>query len=310
MEFKCSVSSVDEAIDYFGERDLFGLLNRPDILRDHPDFSVSRIPSHSGYNLFYRDCDDNSVVYKPRQCQINYPWLRMNKGETLLYSSYPLLEAQRQARHWLTAYSAAVSMHGDGILLFGKSGAGKTSVTVDLCRRYGAQLVGNDLTILGLQEAELFIKGGTKFLFLRYESVRKSLPDLVALFPELPREPWLCKIKVNPQDLGIKCQSEPVKVKRIFSLHIDENLPGLYVEKSQDLALKLFLIENFSRYIKGSCINVLGGNSFDQLGFIPSYDRKMFFKFRENMLNEVLSQIKYISGPLKLVSDYIAKDCS
>ncbi len=230
----------------------------------------------------------------------------MNGGETLLYAAYPLLEVQRQRQQWLSAYAAAVSLGEHGVLLLGKSGAGKTSVVIDLCRRYGAQLIGNDLAILGLKEEDLFVKGGTKFLFLRFESIRRSLPDLIKLFPDRPSDGWSHKIKVDPETLGITARLSPAPVKLIVSLHIDDQLPALHVQAGENLATKLFLIENFSRYIKGSCSNVLGGEGFEQLGFIPSYDGLDFYDFRRNLVKVVLTRIKYVSGPLNLVTDYIA----
>lgn len=306
MKFNCSVRSADEAIDFYSNRDLFLNFNKPSLLRDHLDFTVSKKPSNSGYKLFYNEDGDDSVIYSDKQCQLNYPWVKMNSGEALLYAAYPLFEAQRQCNQWLTAYSAAVSIGDTGILLLGKSGAGKTSVAVNLCRYYGAELIGNDLTIIGLQGGELFMKGGTKFLFFRFESVKKSLPDLINLFPKQPAEAWIYKIKVNPADIGINTRSLPAPINQIFSVHIDENFPSLYVQTSQSLATKLFLIENFSRYIKGSCINLLGGEELDQLGFIPSYDNEEFFLFRRKLIELVLTKTKYISGPLNLVTDYIA----
>jgi len=308
MKFICSVASAGEAVDFYSNQDLLDFLNSPALLSDHLDFSVSKNPVNSGYKLFYSDSDLSSVIYSSKQCRLNYPWSKMNSGETLLYAAYPLFEAQRQSQGWLTAYSAAVSVGDNGILLLGKSGAGKTSIAVDLCRRYGAQLIGNDLTIIGRQAGKMFVKGGTKFLFLRFESVKRSLPDLIDLFPHQPIEPWLCKIKVNPAEIGVSVRTLPVEIKQIFSVHIDENLSSVHVQDSQGLATKLFLIENFSRYIRGSCINILGGTAFDQLGFIPSYDNERFFKFRCELIELVLEKTKYISGPLYLVTDYIIKN--
>jgi len=232
----------------------------------------------------------------------------MNSGETLLYAAYPLLEDQRQSKNWLTAYSAAVSVDDSGILLLGKSGAGKTSVAVDLCRRYGAELIGNDLIILGLRDEQLIVKAGTKFLFLRYESVKKSLPDMINVFPRVPVEPWLYKIKIKPEDVGVNIRIAPASIKQVYNVHVDESFSSLYVQGEQNLATKLFLIENFSRYIKGSCLNILGGSDFKELAFVPSYDKKEYFLFRSKLADLVLAKTKYISGPLNLVTDYIFKN--
>ncbi|MFA5184266.1 MAG: hypothetical protein WC456_01950 [Patescibacteria group bacterium] len=308
MDFNCSIASDGEMIDFYSEVDLYSKLNQPKLLEDHLDFAVSQKYAQSEHKLYYYDCslDDAAVTYYEKSVCVSYPWAKMNRGETLLYAAYPLLELQRQKKRWLTAYSAAVSLAGSGILLLGKSGAGKTSVTIDLCRRYGAKLIGNDLTVLGRPEDSLLLKGGTKFFLLRLTSIRKSLPDLVRLFPPTDSEPWSHKIKVAPSELGIDTMLGRVPIRKIFSLHIDEEQSGLYYAHDQKLATKLFLIENFSRYIRGSCINVLGGEKFDQLSYVPSYDSSELFVFRRALIDAILAEIIYISGPLKLVSDYIA----
>jgi hypothetical protein len=308
MKYQCSIVSAGEGVDFYSERDLYSTFKEPAMLADHLDFLVLDKPTNSGYKLFFCDSAESFVNYCGHECRVNYPWIMMNGGETLLYAAYPLLEDQRQSKNWLTAYSAAVSIDDSGILLLGKSGAGKTSVAVDLCRRYGAELIGNDLIILGLQEEHLIVKAGTKFLFLRYESVKKSLPDLINIFPRVPAEPWLYKIKVKPEDVGINIRMAPANIKQVYTVHVDESFSSLYVQDEQNLAAKLFLIENFSRYIKGSCLNILGGNNFKELDFVPSYDKKEYFLFRSKLADLVLTKTKYISGPLNLVTNYIFKN--
>lgn len=305
MKYQCSIVSAGEGVDFYSEFDLYSAFNQPSILADHLDFLVLHKPTNSGYKLFFCDSDENLINYSGHECLVRYSWIMMNKGETLLYAAYPLFEDQRQSKNWLTAYSAAVSVNNNGILLLGKSGAGKTSVAIDLCQRYGAELIGNDLTVLGCRNERLVVKAGTKFLFLRYESVKKSLPDLINIFPKTPIEPWLYKIKVKPECIGINIRMSPVNINQVYTVHVDESFDSLYVQTEQNLAAKLFLVENFSRYIKGSCLNILGGENFEQLGFIPSYDNKHHFLFRSKLVDMVLAKTKYISGPLNLVTDYI-----
>lgn len=307
MKYQCSVISAGEGVDFYSDHDLYPIFNSSTMLTDHLDFLVLNSPVGSGYKLYFRDSNENSIDYTDHECNISYPWAMMNGGETLLYAAYPLLEDQRQRNNWLTAYSAAVSIDDGGILLLGKSGAGKTSVAVDLCRRYGAELMGNDLTILGLHNEDLIVKAGTKFLFLRYESVKKSLPDLLSVFPKTPTEPWLYKIKVKPQDVGVNTRVAPTLIRQVYNVHVDENSSSFYVQAEQTLAAKLFLVENFSRYIRGSCLNILGGDKFEQLGYVPSFDKKEHFLFRSKLVDLVLAKTKYISGPLNLVTDYIFK---
>jgi len=277
------------------------------LLRDHIAFSISKTTPSSQFRVEYSDSTVKSIVYTENVCYIKYPWKLMNNGETLLYAAYPFLEAQRQVHSWLTAYSAAVSLDGRGILLLGKSGAGKTSVALDMCIRYKAKIIGNDLVILGIQKDGIYAKAGTKFFYLRYESIKRGLPDLLKYFPVNPEETWLCKKKINPDELLINKENSSVKIYSSFLVHVDNNLSSIYVKKDNNLATKLFLIENFSRYIRGSCINVLGGERFEELGFIPSYDQISFHAFRKDLANRIISGLNYISGPVNQITDYIVK---
>jgi len=303
----CHANSAGEKVNFFSARDLYIHFAQDMFTQEHPDLEFSLGRANVPYGLEYREEGAaRSIIYSRNRVLVTYPWEQMNSGRALVYAAYPLIEFQRQMNGYVTAYSAAVWLGGKGTLLFGKIGAGKTSISVDLCRRHRGSLIGNDLAIVGLRDKKVYVKGGTKFFFLRHESVRRSLPDLLGLFQENPKNLWLDKIKVVPSDLGIETWLGESVVGGIFSVHVDEGLSSLYVEKDDSLATRLFLNENFSRYIRGSCIAILGGDRPDFLGYVPSYDSVELYEFRKKLIEAVMFRICYVSGPLRMVSDYIA----
>lgn len=233
----------------------------------------------------------------------------MRDGETVLYLSYPLIEMQRQQQRSLTAHAACVDLNGNAVLLLGKEGAGKTTLALELCLQHGASLIANDLTVIGLEQGWLMALGGTKFFFLRYESIRRNLPELLPCFTGQSADPWLCKTKVKPADLGISTQKNPVLIRQAYMVHVDETQKEVFDDKADSLVTRLYLNENFSRYIRSTCTVMLGGKDRDFLGYIPSLDTERLYEMRKGLISAMLYQanLRYVSGPLKAVAEYIAQ---
>ncbi|MEK9156373.1 MAG: hypothetical protein AAB360_03715 [Patescibacteria group bacterium] len=232
----------------------------------------------------------------------------MREGETILYLSYPLIELQRQQQSSLTAHAACVNLNGTAVLLLGKEGAGKTTLALQLCQQYGASLIANDLTVIGLTQGQLAALGGTKFFFLRYESIRRNLPGLLPLFTKPGKDPWLRKVKVQPSSLDIGIWGGLAPIRRAYMVHVDEMQTEVFADTADSLVTRLYLNENFSRYIRSTCTVMLGGNDHDLLGYIPSLDAEQFYEMRKGLILAILRQANlcYVSGPLKPVAEYIS----
>lgn len=307
-QYTCSITSIEETVNFISGIDLFPYFSREEFLREHLDLRVSRNCMETPFMIQYKNAAFESLKYSKRKGYLTYPWDKMDNGHMLVYASYPFVELQRQINSCVTAHAATVALDGKAVLLLGKVGAGKTSISIDLCRRYKAAIVGNDIVVIGLKNGELCVKGGTKFFFLRYESVKRNLPDLLHFFPKNPEDTWLCKIKIKPEDIGVAVQQEKVMVEKVYMVHIDGSSSSLFVKNDDTLVTKLFLNENFSRYIRGTCLSVFGGVNLDILGFVPSYDRAELFEFRKKLISVIMGSIRYISGPLEAVTDYIAQN--
>ncbi|MBI5621306.1 hypothetical protein HY933_00365 [Candidatus Falkowbacteria bacterium] len=306
-QYTCSATSAGEGVNFFSNVDLYPHFSREGFTQEHLDLVVSRGSTKTPFQIHYRDGADETLVYHEQEALAVYPWNKMCHGQTLMYAAYPFIELQRQMNGYVTAHSAAVELGGASILLLGKIGAGKTSIAIDLCRRYGASLIGNDITIVGLQDGTLCLKGGTEFFFLRYESIKRNLPDLLRFFPADPVDTWLQKQKIQPEEIGAKIKRGKSSIRKVYLVHVDEKSPSIFIEKDDSLVTKLFLNENFSRYIRGTCLAMFGGEKLDLLDYIPSYDNIRLYEFRKKFIAVIMREIFYISGPLQAVTDYIAK---
>jgi hypothetical protein len=265
------------------------------------------------YKIRYEESSNEVVIkYLPKTAVIRAPWHSIQEGETLLYAAFPFVELQRQQHGFVTVHSAAVSINSRAILILGKEGSGKTITALGLCRTCGAQLIGNDLVIIGSrnQQDKLVAYGGTRFLSLRYESISRNMPDLLHLFPERNEDPWLRKVIVHPLRASIGLCLEETPLCGTFLVHVDETKDGLFIKSADSLVTRLYLNENFSRYIRGTCIALLGEN-LQYLGYVPSFDSETLFAKRTKLMDRLITEysMKFVSGPLEKVVKYIASQC-
>lgn len=292
-------SSVD-LVDYFKELSLvphfWGLKVYSDI-------------SYDNYLVVYKEtASEKTIKYLGNKVEIFAPWNSLMKGETLLYASLPFIELQLQEKNFVTIHAAGIKLSNNGILILGKEGAGKTMTTISLCKHYGAELIGNDLVVVGYSnDGKLVLQNGTKFFHIRYESAKRNLPELIRFFPDnTNNDTWLLKTIINPSDLNIKTYDDPVSLKKIFLVHVDETKNDLIVKSADNLVNRLYLNENFSRYIRATCISLFEEN-FHYLGYVPSFDSELLFQKRAKIMESFFKEfsMEFVSGSLERISGYI-----
>ena len=310
MIYQCSVTSCGSSVNFTSSVDLLPLFQREEYTCFVPEMTTSNVAKHGAPHLLYMDKNTRILQFGSHETHVEFPWEEMRNGETLLYLSYPLIETEHQRQRRITMHAACISLENQGVLILGKEGAGKSSTAIELCRSYNAKIIANDLCVVGSGKGGLTAFGGTKFFFLRQESVRRSLPDIECLFPSTNGDTWLTKVKVSPENIGAEKHQGLIVVKKVVLVHVDDTKGDIFISNGDSLATRLYLNENFSRYIRTTCTTMLGRENYDFLGFVPSLDTPEFFEMRKILIFHILENIgiTYISGPVKCVARWIAEN--
>ena len=229
-------------------------------------------------------------------------------GQSIAWLSYWLMEAQRQAESSFTMHSSALSLDNKGVLLLGHSGSGKTSIMLDLCRRFNGEVISNDLTVVSHDKPSnrMALVDGTKEIRLRLTSVSRNFPDLAHLFPDEQISPWENKIVTTPEEIGISSATGQRDLRAIFEVHLDNDYDSsLIVQKVNDIGIKYRLYEDTSRIVRASAISVFSDTK-DFLGYIPPLDTEELHNNRVGCIDCMTNEIGVVSlsgGNLRQVSD-------
>lgn len=84
-----------------------------------------------------------------------------------------------QRHNYYMVHSSAISFGKKGIIFVGPSGSGKTNVSLYITKKYGANFVSGDMTLLRFDETtkKIFLVGGTREL-TAFENIVKSLYNI------------------------------------------------------------------------------------------------------------------------------------
>lgn len=287
-----------ESVNIRTETDLSPIFSRWKDLPFLTGVEVSLGGCHE-YTVEYTNAPYRPVSYSARSVHLTLPIEQLRTGEALLYAAMPYLEILYQQKRVVTMHAAAVDLDGRGILLLGKTGAGKTSITLSLCRNHRARLIGNDIARVGMSNGVVTACAGSKYFFLRQESIKRNTPDLLSLFPKSTKDSWAHKIYCLPEKLGISVRDEPTPIRKSYLVHIDETMDRLYTTNADNIDTRLYLNENMGRYIRGTAISLFGINS-QFMGYIPSFDTPELFEMRAELIEAIISttEIVYLSGNL------------
>jgi hypothetical protein len=167
--------------------------------------------------------------------------------------------------------------------------------------------MGNDLVLLGSEGNKVFAKAGSKFFFIRYKVLKLYFPDILSKFFGEVTDPWLSKVVIFPEKLEVETCKRKIRIDEAYLVHLDSNQDVLHFQNGDSLVTRLFLNENFSRYIRNTCTTLLTGDSMDFSGYIPSFDTPECYEKRVALMDCLLKDvgIKYISGNLPDITDAI-----
>lgn len=248
-------------------------------------------------NKFY--CDGNNMIIKYDPELITQ--------SSIIRVGFLLLEKGLAEKKKVLVHSACVSKKNNSILFLGRSGSGKTSTVLNLCRNYGYRLVGNDRVIIGLNsDDKLFSYSGTDFINMRYGSVIKNTPELINHFDHFEGDPWSNKKSTHSSNLNIKVEKRALEIAKGYLLHIDSEQKHFYHSLASEPVHKLFLNEIFTMGIRG-IYSTFYDKNFNSCGYVPSFDCEEFYETRNKITKLIIQDKNFeqVSGNLQDTSSFI-----
>lgn len=305
-----SINAYNASVDIVSGIDLGSAYKRLIEVKAPIIYRYNNTSQENGFTLYHEDSDKNEIYVSSdrMEIEVRYPNSQLRSGEVLFTVAYPLIETQLQEQGYLTCHAACVEVEGNGVLLLGPNGSGKTSAVLELCKNYDSKLVGNNSCIIGLDNSVRTVEG-TKPLTLRYSSIIQDHPELSSKFPLDAGDPWTKKISVSPEEIGIETRNTPINIDSAYLLHVDNTLTTLYRQRANSLDDRLYLYDNFSRIIRATGMTPLLGDSFDNFSYFPSLDKKEYFQKRASLIGYVQNNLfmERLTGPLKMITDYISQ---
>lgn len=296
---------------------IFDVLRKGSFIPFIPEYRYVKTKAYSDYSIIY--IKDNvfsaRMLNNNKTLEIKGPLKDIREASTIPFRAHFMLELQRQRNSIFTTQGAGVSKQGKGILLMGKRGAGKSSITLELCRKYNYKLIGNDLVLVGLKKNRGYFFGGAKVFVLRFTAVKYYNSDLQRFFKKESQNEWINKARLLPKELGISIEKKYPKIIKAFYVHLlnDKSAP-LYIRrignKETSHMGRLYLYEELSMYIRGVCIPIVHGSQFYIGDYLPSLDKSEYHKNRVKFIDWLMDDVGFyfISGSMDAICNFINQE--
>lgn len=318
IKFQCAIYIGDYGINiYSNYPKTFDILRKGSFIPFIPGYRCLKTKVWSDYSIIYIEDRINSarMLNGNKTLEIKGPLKDILEAATIPFRAHFMLEQQMQEDSIFTTQGAGVSKEEKAILLMGKRGAGKTSITLELCRKYGYKLIGNDLVLVGFKENEGYFFSGAKIFTLRFTTVKYYNTDLQKFFKKEHPNEWTNKIRLLPKDLGISIEEKKPKIIKVLYVHLlnDKSAP-LYIQKIDGKETsymgRLYLYDELSRYIRGTCIPLVYGPQFYIGDYLPSLDQPKYHKNRVRFINWIVDEIGFyfVSGSMDAICNFINQE--
>lgn len=151
-------------------------------------------------------------------------------------------------------HTAIVEKDGKATMLIGEAGAGKTSLALYLCTKYGYNFVCNDRAVVSVENNEVVAIASTLQTHIRVGVINELFPEFKHhLNDKIMKKPWKNKIYINPemQDLGIKIVNNvPIENIYFISTYDTEDKNSYFEMYDDDYDKLLATMQYFSEYIR------------------------------------------------------------
>lgn len=317
IKFQCAIYMGKYGINvYSNYPKTFDILRKGSFIPFIPEYQCLKRKVESDYSIIYIENKISSakMLNGNKTLEIKGPAREIAKTSAIAYGANYMLEQLRQENSIFMTQGAGVSKKGKAVLLMGKRGAGKTSLTLELCRKYGFKYIGNDIVLVGLKKDRGYFFGGAEALTLRFTTVKYYNTDLQKLFKKAQNE-WTDKITLLPENLGISIERGQPKIIKAFYIHLlnDEKAP-LFIKRIEDKESlnmgRLFLYEELTRYIRGVCILMLWGSKFLIGDYLSSLDKPQYHKNRVSFIDWLMDKVGFyfISGSMDAICNFINQE--
>lgn len=317
-KFQCGIYMGKYGVNiYSNYPKTFDILRKGLFVPFIPEYRCLKAKAKSDYSIIYikdkipsaRMLNDNKTL------EIKGPLKDILESSTIPFRAHFMLEQRMQKDSIFTIQGGGVSKNGRAVLLMGKRGAGKTSITLELCRKYNYKLIGNDLVLVGFKKNKGYFFGGAKVFILRFTTVKYYNTDLQKFFKKDHPNEWTNKVKLLPKDLGISIEKKHPKIIKVFYIHLlnNESAP-LYIQKiggkETSYMGRLYLYEELSRYIRGVCIPIIYGSQFYIGDYLPSLDKPEYHRKRVRLIDLIIDEIGFyfISGSMVAICNFINQE--
>jgi len=306
--FQCSVYMGEEGVNIYSEDGHVVELLSGDFTPFIPEWRVEKCEAENSPSLECVFGDQQEIeANEDGSFFISGLFKEFAESHTIPYFVHYILESERAKIGKATIHAAAVSKDGKGILILGKQGSGKTSIALELCRKYGYSLIGNDLVLAGIKENVGYLYGGTKIFRIRSTTIKDYNKDLERFFKPNGNDEWTRTAIIRPEEIQVSTEKSVVPIHAVYYVHLYPLNHGFVVKEVDQLFSRIYLYQIFSEYIRGSAIIPLIGKNFRFSNYLPSLDTKNVFKKRIEFINRIINSknYKYIAGALADICAFI-----
>jgi len=314
LPFQCAAYMGEEGVNIYSEDPrIIELLRRGNFIPFIPEWRIEEREAQNSPSLkCIFDYKPTIEVQGNRNFFISGPIKELIEAYAIPYFIYYILEAERARKGKLSIHAAAVSKAGKGILILGKQGSGKTSITLELCRNYNYSLLGNDLVLVGAKENSPYLYGGTKIFRLRAATIKDYNKDLKRFFKHTDElfDEWTRIAIIKPEEIQVVTEKSVVPIHAIYYVHLYPPSHNFIVKEVDRIFSRIYLYQIFSEYIKGATIIPLIGKDLKFSNYLPSLDDEVAFEKRIKLINWIISNknYKYIAGELVDICTFIDKN--
>lgn len=308
-KFQCSVYMGDEGVNIYSESNRVIELLSGDFIPFIPEW---RIEKQEGTGLPCLECVFNDIqdvkMEETGSFFISGSFNDFVKSYTIPYLVHYILESERAKKGKATIHAAAISKNGKGILILGKQGSGKTSITLGLCREYGYSLIGNDSVLAGFKDNSGYLYGGTKIFRARATTVKDYNKDLERFFKsDEKNDEWTRIAIIKPEEIQVAIEKSIVPIHAIYYVHLYSPNHKFISREVNLLFSRIYLYQIFSEYVRGSAIIPLIGKDLRFSDYTPSLDTKDTFEKRIRFINWIINNknYKYVAGALADICTFI-----